>query len=156
TPDYISPEQARGRDVGPSADVYSLGVVAFEMVTGELPFLADNSADMLASHLCKEPERPSAHQPTLPDAFAALLLRVLSTDPAGRPTVPEGREALVVLARTPLPAPAQASVRTRELAGMSGESLPAIRRRTRWRRVMTTLGALGCLVLCGALIGRSA
>src|SRR5262249_59609832 len=76
TPDYISPEQARNPDVGPSADVYSLGVVAFEMLTGQLPFAANNSADMLAAHLCLEPQRPSAFRPTLPRAVDTLVGRL--------------------------------------------------------------------------------
>lgn len=151
TPDYISPEQARNPDVGPSADIYSLGVVAFEMLTGQLPFAANNSADMLVAHLSLEPERPSAFRPTLPRSVDTLVGRLLAKDPSARPTLPEVRAAIDRIEPTPkLPA------RTSELGRMAGESLPLSRpsHRPRRRRIAVGIAALGMLFLCAALVER--
>jgi tRNA A-37 threonylcarbamoyl transferase component Bud32 len=104
TPDYISPEQARGRNVDARADVYSLGVLAFEMTTGQLPFVADNPADMMAMHLGAAPRKPGAVNPALPPGFDALIARMLDKDAERRPSIPEVRAALTDILYPPLPA----------------------------------------------------
>jgi serine/threonine protein kinase len=73
--------------------VYSLGVLAFEMVTGQLPFVADNAADMMAMHLNAQPRVPSQVNLSLPTTFDALIARMLDKDAAKRPTIPEVRAA---------------------------------------------------------------
>jgi len=92
TPAYISPEQAKGPDVGPPTDVYALGVMAYEMLVGERPFVADSPAEMIAKHLTEPPRPPRSLRPGLPASVAALLLAMLRKDPEQRPTVAEVRE----------------------------------------------------------------
>jgi hypothetical protein len=137
TPDYISPEQARGRVVDARADAYSLGVLAFEMVTGQLPFVADNQADMMAMHLNSEPRKPSSVNPMLPPAFDALIARMLAKDPASRPSVQEVRAALTDILYPP---PPTASPPPRAPLYQSGRA---------W-----LLSAAGLGVLCAALVSN--
>src|SRR5215467_13189355 len=120
TPDYISPEQARGREVEPSADVYSLGVVGFEMLTGQLPFLADNAADMMVMHLGAEPRCPSAVRPELPVAIDSLIVRMLAKEPAERPTLAEVRAELLAIKSDPNSVPASI---TREVSQVAVETV---------------------------------
>jgi serine/threonine protein kinase len=94
TPDYISPEQARGRDVDGSTDLYSLGVMAYEMVLGRQPFISDNPADAIQMHLCASPPRPSILWKQIPPYLEALLLKLLAKDPAERATLAEVRATL--------------------------------------------------------------
>jgi len=85
TPLYMSPEQARGETVDPRSDIYSLGVLAHELLTGRLPFTATSSVAVLVAHLTQEPQRPSQVHPGLPSALDEPLLKMLAKDAANRP-----------------------------------------------------------------------
>ena len=81
TVEYLSPEQARGKPAQPSSDLYSLGVVLYEMLTGHLPFTADTSMGVAMQHVHDQP--PPLGE-AIPPAAAALVLRALSKDPSDR------------------------------------------------------------------------
>ena len=100
TPRYISPEQALGEAVDGRADVYSLGVVLFEMLTGRLPFEGRSTAELVAKHVAAPPPRISDLRPDTPAALVALTDRMLAKDRAARPTSTE-LVTLLAAARTP-------------------------------------------------------
>ncbi len=117
TPEYMAPEQARGQPVGPMTDIYALGVVTFEMVTGRLPFTGSSPVDLLMKHVDARPPRPSEFIPELPPALDAFILQMLTKDPEARPGTAEGlrrqlqrlRATLIpTAAPPPEPAPAPA------------------------------------------------
>jgi len=84
TPGYIAPEYATGSNLSTQADLYSLGVVLYEMVTGALPFEARHPGELLLRTATEPPIPPSARLPTLPDAVEALILRCLEKAPQAR------------------------------------------------------------------------
>ncbi len=82
---YMSPEQALGRDVDGRSDVFSLGVVLYELLSGEQPFRGANAVEVIDAILHAEPPVPSWKRGALPPELGNLVLRMLSKDPAGRP-----------------------------------------------------------------------
>ena len=82
---YMSPEQAAGRPVDPRSDLYSLGVVMYEMLTGETPFAAGDAISAATQHADEPPTPPKRRNPRVPDATNDLVLRLLSKDPNERP-----------------------------------------------------------------------
>jgi serine/threonine-protein kinase len=85
TPSYVSPEQATGRaDLDGRSDIYSLGVMAYAMLTGRLPFEGKTAADVLTKHLTQEPPPLRSLAPTLPDSTVLAVERCLAKDPARR------------------------------------------------------------------------
>ncbi|MBC7174138.1 MAG: serine/threonine protein kinase [Polyangiaceae bacterium] len=85
TPLYIAPEQIRDfRRVTHRADIYSLGIVAYELFTGRLPFESDQLVGLLQMHLESTPADPREHRPDLPRALAELVLAMLAKDPDER------------------------------------------------------------------------
>jgi eukaryotic-like serine/threonine-protein kinase len=87
TPQYLAPEQARGAAVSPQTDVYSLGVMAYELFLEQLPFEAETSAEIMAMHLRAVPPPPSEMWPDIPPGLENLLLAMLAKDPESRPTM---------------------------------------------------------------------
>lgn len=84
TPHYMNPEMADGREITARSDVYSLGVVLFELFTGELPFKADTLVRLVMLHTQTAPPRPRDLRPDLPESLENLILRCLEKDPANR------------------------------------------------------------------------
>ncbi|MCI0782372.1 MAG: AAA family ATPase, partial [Chloroflexi bacterium] len=82
---YMPPEQAMGGDVTPRSDLYSLGAMLYEMVTGRPPFLGDDSVAIIGQHINTPPVAPTWHKSECPRALDALILRLLAKDPSERP-----------------------------------------------------------------------
>ncbi|MDW8214868.1 MAG: serine/threonine-protein kinase, partial [Roseiflexaceae bacterium] len=84
TPGYLSPEQAQGLPVTPASDIYSLGVVVFEMLAGRLPFDGDTPMSIAIQHIQTPPPPLRALRPDIPPAVEAVVLRALAKDPSAR------------------------------------------------------------------------
>jgi len=102
TATYLSPEQAQGIDLDVRTDVYSLGVVLYEMATGRPPFAGSNPVAIAYQHLNEPPLPPSSRNPELPAGFDAIVLQALAKDPADRQSsATELRAQLVALSLGP-------------------------------------------------------
>jgi beta-lactam-binding protein with PASTA domain/tRNA A-37 threonylcarbamoyl transferase component Bud32 len=84
TAQYLSPEQARGTGVDQRSDLYSLGIVLYELLTGTLPFNGDTPVEIAMKHLSQTPELPSALRPELPHELDLVVTRALAKDPDAR------------------------------------------------------------------------
>jgi serine/threonine-protein kinase len=84
TAQYLSPEQARGAPVDPRSDLYSLGIVLYEMLTGKVPFTGDTPVEIAMKHLSQVPEPPSKLRPNVPHDLDAIVMRALAKDPDQR------------------------------------------------------------------------
>jgi serine/threonine-protein kinase len=85
TPDYISPEHARGRPAGPPADLYAFGILCFHMLTGKLPFVGTTPMEVMEKHVHVPPPVPHEVAPSIPKALSELILKLLAKDPGERP-----------------------------------------------------------------------
>src|SRR5438445_84109 len=84
TPTYMSPEQCETREVTGASDQYSLGIVAYEMLTGRLPFQAESTMAVMYAHFNERPRPVTELRPDCPANLAAAVMRMLAKDPAGR------------------------------------------------------------------------
>jgi beta-lactam-binding protein with PASTA domain/predicted Ser/Thr protein kinase len=84
TAQYISPEQAQGKETTPRSDIYSIGVVLYEMLTGRVPFEGESAVAVALKQVSEAPRRPSAINPNVPPALDAVVMRALAKDPDAR------------------------------------------------------------------------
>ncbi|MEO6393998.1 MAG: serine/threonine-protein kinase [Pyrinomonadaceae bacterium] len=85
TPRYMSPEQCLGQSLTPAADVYSMGIMLYEMLAGTTPFTGENSKEYAAKHATEIPRSPIEFNAAVPPSLAAFVLRSLAKDPEDRP-----------------------------------------------------------------------
>jgi serine/threonine-protein kinase len=101
TPAYMSPEQCSGQPLTTAADQYSLGAVAYELLTGKVPFTADSAIGLMYHHVHTQPEPITQHRPDLPAQMAEAVMRMLAKDPNDRwPGLEPAMEAIGLPERT--------------------------------------------------------
>ena len=141
---YISPEQAKGRQVTAESDIYSMGVTLYEMVTGRLPFEGDNSVSIALKHIQEEIVPPISIVPSLPPALNDVIMKAVSKQPAARyHSAKEMRQDLLRVLREP-----QGSF-ARQKAGEKAKQRQNTKRKP--RTVVWRITALGLVLL--ALFG---
>ncbi|MBI3761902.1 MAG: serine/threonine protein kinase [Chloroflexi bacterium] len=84
SPQYFSPEQAAGEPPTPASDVYSIGIVLFELLAGRLPFIAQNPQQLAMMHIRDEPPRLTLFNPNVPETVERIVNKVLAKEPAAR------------------------------------------------------------------------
>jgi serine/threonine-protein kinase len=95
TPEYMAPEQIRGQRSDARTDVYALGALAYYVLCGRSPFVADTPIAMGFAQVHEQPEPPRSHRPEIPQSVEAAILRALAKDPASRfPDASEWRRAI--------------------------------------------------------------
>jgi serine/threonine-protein kinase len=98
TPEYMSPEQARGAEIDARSDLYSMGVLLYQLATGELPFQSDTPVGYLTKHLSEQPVPARERWAELSEALDAVIARAMAKDAAARfQTADEMREALLAV-----------------------------------------------------------
>ncbi len=124
TAQYLSPEQAKGAPVTPASDIYSVGIVLYEMLTGSVPFTGDTPLEIAMKHLSTTPLPPSEKRHDVPHELDSIVLRALAKDPADRYQSAEEMDAdLARAAREQPVAPETEEAATRVLRGVGAATL---------------------------------
>ncbi len=111
TPEYMSPEQAEAKPVDQHSDIYSLGVVLYQLLTGRVPFEAESPTAVLLAHVTQPPRPPSQLNPAISRAVESVVMRALAKNPAERfDSAGELTKALGQATSAPAPAPAPVHV----------------------------------------------
>ncbi len=154
TPHYLSPEQAQGFDVTPVSDLYSIGVMLYEALTGRVPFEGESAVAVAMKQVSQMPQRPSSIQPRVSPALDAVVMRALEKDPGQRF---QSADAFIAALDQAMRDPGGAGRGTTSFAALppvvavpEDELDPDEQRRR--RRNWWILGALVAILL-GALIG---
>ncbi len=116
---YMPPEQAMGGETSAASDLYALGCIIYEMVTGRPPFVGDDVVAVISQHVNTPPVAPTWHTPECPAALETLITRLLAKDPAQRPaSATEVVQALASVVVSPVSAAAEAQPEDAPTAGI--------------------------------------
>ncbi|HEV8582872.1 MAG TPA: tetratricopeptide repeat protein [Thermoanaerobaculia bacterium] len=150
TPAYLAPEQVEGSEITAATDIYALGIVLYEMLTGRVPFLADNALSTAVKRLREAPTPPRVHAPGLDPRWESAILRCLEREPAARfVSAPEILQAITNPSHTEVflrPSAALPPPETVPAAEPPREPRPTKRR-------LLQLAVLAALILIGAAVG---
>jgi hypothetical protein len=153
TPEYMSPEQCAGRDAGPASDQYSLGVVAFEALTGHVPYEAETPAAVMLEQIQAPLPDPRTVNPELSENIELSLMRALAKDPADRfASCGEFVEAIAGKTTAPLPAP----VKEKPMPAVAPAPAPGVAAAVRGglprSRVLVAAGVIALLVVASVAV----
>jgi eukaryotic-like serine/threonine-protein kinase len=127
TAQYLSPEQAKGAPVTPASDIYSVGIVLYEMLTGTVPFTGETPLEIAMKHLSATPLPPSEKRHEVPPEIDAIVLRALAKDPTARYQSAEEMDAdLARAARGQAVAPETEEAATQVLKGVGAARLTPV------------------------------
>jgi serine/threonine-protein kinase len=129
TAQYLSPEQAQGHAVSAASDLYSIGIILYEMLTGRVPFEGESAVTIALKQVGEAPVPPSAYNPAIGPALEAVVLRALEKDPARRfgdadEFIAALQDAGAGIAPPPPPPPPPATEATRTLRAATGPIVP--------------------------------
>lgn len=163
---YLSPERALGRPAGPPADMYALGCVLYELLSGHTPFQADTPTAMVYQHVDVAPDPPGRYHSDLPEAFDEFVLRLLAKDSEERPTARQAAGFLAAPDRWAARRPAHRATRPLPTAApdLAAAPVPGAApaparpqaRRWRARRVHAVIGTVVAAVATVSIAGLSA
>jgi serine/threonine protein kinase len=114
---YLAPERGLGHPAGPASDVYALGCVLYQLLTGRPPFQADTAAAVVYQHVETSPRPIRGYRPDLPEPFDAYVLTMLSKDPERRPTAQQAAGAFAAARTAWVPPPPAAAGTSAPLPG---------------------------------------
>jgi eukaryotic-like serine/threonine-protein kinase len=155
TAQYLSPEQAQGLDVTPSSDLYSIGVILYEALTGRVPFEGDSAVAVALKQVSEQPHPPSRLNPAIPPALDAVVMRALAKDPANRfATADEFIAALDAAEADPATPAASDTARFVPVAPPPAEVIVEDERRWPWRWILLALLALALAGLAAWALTR--
>jgi serine/threonine-protein kinase len=123
TAQYLSPEQAQGHPVSAGSDLYAIGVVLYEMLTGLVPFDAETAVTIALKHVAEQPRPPSSINPEVPPELDRIVLWAMNKNPADRPADADQFVSVLEQARAAIVARASGQ-RTASIAALAGAALP--------------------------------
>ncbi len=154
TPSYLSPEQGRGETTDIRSDIYSLGCVLYEVVTGRKPFLGDNADAVIYQHNYAEPQLPRSLVPELPEPVQAVVVRCLQKDPARRYQNPDELIADIEAVRDG-DVSVTALLQARYGTGAEEQMRRRLGRRNRWALPLAAALVLAAIAVGGLLWRQS-
>jgi eukaryotic-like serine/threonine-protein kinase len=156
TCDYIAPEQAQGRHVDAQTDVYSLGIVLFELLTGEVPFTGDNFVAVAMEHINTAPPPVSLKRPDVPPRVEAAVDRALAKEPDQRFATMADFEAELEACLAEVREGGDDRTATGILPALKPRRSPKARKRgRRWPRVLALLALLAAVVVGAVALWQS-